>query len=200
MSLFTFCFNVVFFYTLNEIEVTVRIPFFTAWMRVYIVVPVTLLILFNKTKKNMATCGLMRLSLASCLTSRGLCGVCVCNYEHYLKKCKGDVSVSLTRSSSSCFQRLFVSCETDSMEEALIAQWCVWLWMNREKEELFCDISAWCLWDSVLDVRALMWFSHNKEVLIQCRFLSKQMVPVCVTQILYECLSYWYCSVHICSL
>ena len=44
-----------------------------------------------------------------------------------------------------------------------------------------CDVSAWCLWVSEFEVRALLWSSDNTEVLIQSgRFLSKQMVPVCL--------------------
>ena len=44
-----------------------------------------------------------------------------------------------------------------------------------------CDVSAWCLWVSEFEVGALLWSSDNTEVLIQSsRFLSKQMVPVCL--------------------
>lgn len=53
-------------------------------------------------------------------------------------------------------------------------------WKVKMKNS-FCDVSAWCLWVSEFEVRALLWPFDNTEVLIQSgRFLSKQMVPVCL--------------------
>lgn len=64
---------------------------------------------------------------------------------------------------------------------------------ERWNEKGFSDISAWCLWVSECEFQALLWFCHNKEVLISAGF-SKQMclcVRVCAW-LRYECLSYWY--------
>lgn len=64
------------------------------------------------------------------------------------------------------------------MEEGLISQWYVWVWIKSERKSYFVTSLPGQV--SEFEVWALLWFSHNKEVLIHCRFLSKQMVPVFV--------------------
>lgn len=95
----------------------------------------------------------------------------------------GSVFVCLTRFSTNNFQCLFVSCETlilhfdgRGFDFSVV---CLRVCMEPEGKHYFLSLPG--VWEfQNLRFLALLWSSHNKEVLIQFRFLSKQMSVVCV--------------------
>lgn len=63
------------------------------------------------------------------------------------------------------------------MEEGLICQWCVWVCMR--KNDFVTSPLGVCVFQD-LRVGALLWFSPNKEVLIQSAGLSVNKWSLCV--------------------
>lgn len=156
------------------------------------VVPLTLLILFRNKKKNKSWQLVVDETIA-------------CQPKSLMWSLRCIISIT-SRSERSVFLWAWHAVFIPQLWDADYSFWWKRVWSvsgvdERWNEKWFSDISAWCLWVSEFEFQALLWFCHNKEVLISAGF-SKQMclcVRVCAW-LRYECLSYWYCSVHICSL
>lgn len=122
----------------------------------------------------MATCGLTRPFSASCQLSRFMWSL-RCNYRHYLRTCW------------ECFcERPFVSLDSSSLFDgrrvwSLSGVLCMWMKKWNEKKKSRVTSPPGVCESQNFEVGALLWFSHNKESAdSDCRFLSKQMVPVCL--------------------